>query len=239
MTQSKYFIKPEFVENPVTSFDRAEQASYWSAPNLSGAPYYQRPVYDAAIRLIRQHNCQRMIDIGCGSAHKLAYLHRQCPTLEITGVDQESAIQYCRRTYQFGTWLPANLDEPLPKELPGNADLLICADVIEHLGQPEILLASLRRLVHPQGLIILSTPDRDATRGVNANTVPNPYHVREWNVAEFAQLVQHYNYKILQHFHVLPVNIALNRLTWELIIRRYMKRKSVYTSQVVVMRPSA
>jgi SAM-dependent methyltransferase len=45
---------------------------------------------------------------------------------------------------------------PLPD---GVADVIVCADVIEHVIDPRLLLAEARRLLRPGGTLLLSTPN--------------------------------------------------------------------------------
>src|SRR3546814_1152549 len=91
-------------------------------------------------------------------------LHARLPEVSITGIDQASAIAYCREHYRFGTWHVGNLADPSAELQELKADLVVCADVIEHLSHPEVLLAYLEARVTPAGYILLSTPERDALR---------------------------------------------------------------------------
>ena len=116
--------------------------------------------------------------------------------LDTIGIDFGSNIDECRRRYPTRTWTACDLDAP--HHLPvAPADLaravLVSADVIEHLVRPEHLLASLREALGWAPLLVVSTPERDLTRGiVDVGPPDNPCHVREWNLAEFACLLEHH-----------------------------------------------
>lgn len=43
---------------------------------------------------------------------------------------------------------------------PASFDLVLCSEVIEHLRDPAAALASIRRLLRPGGVLVLSTPQR-------------------------------------------------------------------------------
>jgi hypothetical protein len=64
------------------------------------------------------------------------------------------------------------------------ADLVICADVIEHLDNPDDLLDFIDDIDFR--LLIISTPERDGQAGKNDFGPPeNTSHYREWNAVEF------------------------------------------------------
>ncbi|MBV8894815.1 MAG: methyltransferase domain-containing protein [Acidobacteria bacterium] len=60
-------------------------------------------------------------------------------------------------------WIAADLNEPL--ELPGCVfDVIIAAEVIEHLENPRALAREWFRLLRPNGKLILSTPNNESWR---------------------------------------------------------------------------
>lgn len=69
---------------------------------------------------------------------------------------------------------------PLPD---GSIDVAVSFETFEHFGEHELFLAELRRVLRPNGLVIISTPDRDIYSG--PGIPPNPFHVREVNRPEF------------------------------------------------------
>ena len=77
-------------------------------------------------------------------------------------------------------------------------DLVIVADVIEHVDHPNELLAYIGKL--QPSYIILSTPDRNLIRNGTYNGPPgNPAHIREWSFVEFHAYVSQLFY-IKEHF---------------------------------------
>jgi SAM-dependent methyltransferase len=137
--------------------------------------------------LARELGCSRIIDVGCGRAQKLIKLH---PEFSIVGIDHGPNIEYCRR-YTFGTWIECDVERESLADLPAQGSVVVCADVIEHLVNPVLLLQSLRTLLERgAGAVLLSTPERDLLRGRDHfGPPPNPCHVREWNTAELRKLL--------------------------------------------------
>jgi hypothetical protein len=152
---------------------------------------WQPDVYPEARRIAGIVGASTIIDIGSGNGDKLAALH---PEFAIVGLDIGVNLDHVRGAHPQGTWLEHDLEHPGP--LPLDAELLadsvvICADVIEHLMQPEHLLAKLvDAFERGAAAVLLSTPERDRTWGPNhAGPPPNPCHVREWTLDELGALL--------------------------------------------------
>jgi hypothetical protein len=174
-----YFLKEGYQER--------ERPSYLvDSPRRDGI-IGQPMVYPAAARLARELDCSSIVDIGCGWAGKLVELH---PEFELVGIDYGPNIEHCR-TFGFGTWIEWDIErDPLP-DVPVEDAVIVCADVIEHLVDPSKLLHALRTLLQGAAAGLLSTPERDLTRGVNHFGPPqNVHHVREWNMDEFRRLLE-------------------------------------------------
>jgi hypothetical protein len=189
-----YFVKPGYRSRDVPE------------PSLGGGSEttYQPDVYAFAAVAARSIGATTLIDVGCGRARKLV---TSAGTLDTIGIDFDRNIEYCRLQYPTRTWRDCDLARP--HRLPvSSGDLersvVICADVIEHLVHPEHLLASLREAMRSTPLAIVSTPERDLTRGIGDFGPPdNPCHVREWNLAEFTCLLEHYGLR--------PARVGLTR----------------------------
>jgi SAM-dependent methyltransferase len=210
MDRERYFIKPDYKINEVISFDQESPKAdeYWQVPDhLEGSRSYQWPVYKRLSDYIAKTNAKSVADIGCGSGLKLMRVAQMHAGVEFAGFDQASAIRFCTKTHRQGKWNIANLDQKIIWDGP-RFDIVNCSDVIEHLRSPEVILESLRTLVRPGGLILLSTPERDKTRGKGTTTCPNPYHVREWNQSEFEQFVRSEGFTIESTEMLFPVRLG-------------------------------
>jgi SAM-dependent methyltransferase len=152
---------------------------------------WQPDVYADAGRIAARSGAQRVIDIGCGDGSKLAALH---PSLEIIGIDFGANVERSKAKYPFGAWRTCDLDQEgtLPisdEELEGS--VVLSSDVIEHLRRPELLLGHLVDALRLAKAVVISTPERDLTRGVRTSGPPrNVHHVREWTLIEFGELLR-------------------------------------------------
>jgi hypothetical protein len=163
-------------------------------------------------------------------------LHQRHSGVCFIGIDQESAIERCKTEHEFGAWYADDFDNPRSDvEIPPGG-LVICADVLEHLEDPDSLLQYLKDRVLPSGMILLSTPDRDALRGIECFDCPNAFHVREWNSPELVEYLSSRGFEIQAHFHQLPVGIGVNWITYNEVVRRLLRKQRLRYNQVCLMR---
>ncbi len=152
---------------------------------------YQKEVYQFAREIADREGLRRIADVGCGSGYKLM---RYFQRLETVGYDLGPTVEYLRKTYPDREWRVSDFSVPPAFE----ADLVICADVIEHLPDPVPLVRWLESFGAPW--IVISTPDRSLfLRGDFWGPPANPAHVREWTMAEFRAFMSDY-FTIEAHF---------------------------------------
>ncbi|HWD85426.1 MAG TPA: glycosyltransferase [Solirubrobacteraceae bacterium] len=139
----------------------------------------------------------RVLDLASGEGFGAAILADAAAS--VIGVDIDpAAVEHSRLNYdspRLAFEVGDALD--LARLADGEFGAVIAFEVIEHLEDHARLLAEIRRVLRPGGLLIMSTPDRGAyaaTRGTE-----NPYHVHELDAVEFRQLLagQFANVRIL------------------------------------------
>lgn len=135
--------------------------------------------YQQVIRLIPSGN-QRILDIGCGDGVLLSLIGHG----RLYGVDlDQSSLDYAATKVKAKFLkVPAEL---LPFK-SGFFDVVIATEIIEHLDQPEKLLAEAKRVLKRSGRLILTTPVK-TTAGLT-----DRLHVREFTSAELLQLCRGY-----------------------------------------------
>lgn len=210
--QDNYGIRPDYVPhaaNATMPRDDGSASAYWSSRMIRMANHYQYHVYRCGGELARQHGLKSALDIGCGPAFKLAeFVAPVCDRL--VGLDEPGIVQYCRAHFKVGQFLAYNIEiDSFP--LDEKFDLVISADVIEHLTDPDKLLDGIRRAATPESYIVISTPERDILRGAECLISPKAAHVREWNFDELERYLTSRGFRVLEHRLVPPMRFNLSK----------------------------
>ena len=147
---------------------------------------FQREVYQRAAYLMQEHHWQTVLDIGCGSGYKLAHYLGH---FDATGVDFSPAIDQAMVDHPQHTWI--NAEDFIAAH--HQADMIICADVLEHVEDPDAFIKSVIS-VRGWKCILISTPERNKRRGrLHYGPPPNPAHYREWSMPELKRFIQRYS----------------------------------------------
>jgi SAM-dependent methyltransferase len=193
-----YDIASGYRHRPETHyFDDTENADEW-----------QREVYVTARQIMLQRDLKTACDVGCGGGYKLVHILGE---FETTGIDLPETIARVRERYPSRLWLAASFET---LEAP-RADLVICADVIEHVSDPDLLM----RFIVATGAqwIVISTPDRDRLYGGKGlcrfGPPGNPAHVREWTMREFGSYMGRF-------LHIVRHEISNEEQATQMIVGR-------------------
>jgi 2-polyprenyl-3-methyl-5-hydroxy-6-metoxy-1,4-benzoquinol methylase len=103
---------------------------------------------------LAQRPAGRVLDLGCSDG-SLAQRIRAVGH-EVTGVDLTKHDAVSERVDHF---IEANLEQGIPSEAGSDFDVVVCADVLEHVREPEALLQQAKHLLGPGGSIIASVPN--------------------------------------------------------------------------------
>jgi 2-polyprenyl-3-methyl-5-hydroxy-6-metoxy-1,4-benzoquinol methylase len=126
-----------------------------------------------------------VLDMGCGDGVLAWMLSRAGAAVH--GVDPSlEAIQFARQMHdQRRTGAEFRPASGYSSGYPdAHFDAVVSSDVIEHVMEPDRLLAEIRRVLKPGGIAILSTPIRLTEKPLD------PMHVVEWFPGEFEGLVR-------------------------------------------------
>jgi SAM-dependent methyltransferase len=145
---------------------------------------WQQEVYTFAADLMARERLSTLADVGCGSGFKLM---KYLGAYATTGYDVPETVDFLKAKYPSRDWQSVPFST---RGLP-SVDLVISSDVIEHVPDPDALLAFIAGL--NSRFVILSTPDRDCLYRPGSRhhygPPPNPTHLREWSFDEFGAYV--------------------------------------------------
>jgi glycosyltransferase involved in cell wall biosynthesis len=124
---------------------KREAYEYKPSPNSS---------HGIVLELVPSDGPLRVLDVGCGPGWVADELRRRGH--HVTGVDLVANEGVEDRTDRF---FEADVERGLPPEIGSDFDVIIAADVIEHVREPDQLLAELADRMAPGGAILASVPN--------------------------------------------------------------------------------
>ncbi len=130
-----------------------------------------------------------VLDIACGEGYGSYILAHRAKNVIGVDVDAET-VKHAAQKY-IGPKLKfvrGSCDAiPLKKN---TVDVVVSFETIEHHNMQEEMLSEIRRVLKPDGLMIISSPDRDVYSGRLGND--NEFHIKELALAEFERLLGRY-----------------------------------------------
>ncbi|MBI3683149.1 MAG: methyltransferase domain-containing protein [Acidobacteria bacterium] len=127
---------------------------------------------------------RRVLDLGCGTGYGAAELAKVA--VSVLGIDiSHEALDYARSHYiNSNLFFQIGSAEQIPSP-DGSFDLVVAFELIEHLPNCEKLLSEARRVLAPGGQLVVSTPNRLYYAESRRLAGANPFHVHEFDFAEF------------------------------------------------------
>ncbi|MFZ4584106.1 MAG: methyltransferase domain-containing protein [Acidimicrobiia bacterium] len=102
---------------------------------------------------LRHRPSARVLDLGCSDGSLGALL--VADGHQVTGVD----IEKLDGVQRLNDFYEADLDRGIPDEVGSDYDIVLCADVLEHVRDPEHLLREAAARLRPGGTIMASVPN--------------------------------------------------------------------------------
>lgn len=176
-----------FSLDSLDALDATEETHFWSL--------VKRRLICSLIRRYSFCSAPAIVDIGCGNGSLISHLEREFPGSLLTGVDgYPEALAHCRKRSARATLI---LEDILHLErLPADRlfDVVVIADVLEHLDAPERVLTGIQRLLSSDGIIVATVPasmhlwsDRDVFLG----------HRKRYSQRAFVDLFRNTGYSVM------------------------------------------
>jgi SAM-dependent methyltransferase len=141
-----------------------------------------RARYDAVVGRIA--SAKQVLDVGCGDGYLMSLISPRAE--RVVGVDAElRGVQLATAQLDgFANCRVAGADSYALPFRSGSFDVVVLADVIEHLEHPELCLAEIRRVLAPGGAAFVTTPVG------RPGQAPGWNHVKEYSGAELTDLLR-------------------------------------------------
>jgi glycosyltransferase involved in cell wall biosynthesis len=113
-----------------------------------------RSSHGRVLAWLRERPPVRVLDLGCGHGSLAEQLRGAGH--HVTGVDLVARDGVLERV---DTFVAADLDDGIPDAVGGGFDVVVIADVLEHVREPGRLLGAAKRCVRAGGAIVVSVPN--------------------------------------------------------------------------------
>jgi SAM-dependent methyltransferase len=186
----------------MATMNRDEYFEYLTRRSRLGALYRANWLYP---RLSR-HLIGRTLDVGCGIGDMLVYRRNT------VGVDiNPHTVKYCRARGAEAHLM--NVDElPFGR---GEFDSVLMDNVLEHILEPERLLAEVRRVLVARGRLLIGVP---GSKGWSSD----PDHKVRYDEDSLASTGHRHGFRLLETFHT-----PLWRSAW---MDRKLRQYCIYAS---------
>ncbi len=144
----------------------------------------------------------KVLDMACGCGYGTYLMAKEFPGKSFWGVDVcADAVAYAREAYQADNlhficadalhWDGLDVEADVSPQL--RFDTIVSLETIEHLPDPEGLIANMVSLLSERGRIIASVPVTPTCDG-------NPHHLHDFTRKEFLQLFSPYHFFPAEQF---------------------------------------
>lgn len=143
-----------------------------------------RSRYRFATEQVDMHG-KRVLDLACGAGFGLEML--RLAGARVSGADRDpAAVAEARRAYPGAAVVLADAAAlPFPD---GRFDVVTSFETIEHVPDATAMVREMARVLGPDGVLVLSTPNRCfGPPELHAN---NPFHIREFSGDELGQVLR-------------------------------------------------
>jgi O-antigen biosynthesis protein len=127
-----------------------------------------------------------VLDVACGSGYGAALLARRADRVLAFDIERR-AVSFLADKDVVNLDLVTARAEQVPLR-SASVDLVTAFEVIEHVQAPEQLVREVARVVRPDGIVLISTPNKAVY--TDARAYRNPYHVKEFYGEELRDLLQ-------------------------------------------------
>ena len=129
---------------------------------------------------------RRVVDLACGEGYGSAVLGSTADS--VVGVDANpDAFEHAQLKY---TGANVRFERNMLELWTGDVDCVVFLQTIEHVQDPDAVMAHVRELIGPAGVAYVSTPNVLTLAPKGAERSGNPWHVREYRAAEYRALCE-------------------------------------------------
>jgi SAM-dependent methyltransferase len=170
---------------------------------------------------------RRVVDLASGEGYGSAVLARTAAS--VVGVEANpEAFEHARAKYP-----DVRFERNMLELWTGDVDCVVFLQTIEHVQDPDAVLAHVRELIRPDGVAYVSTPNVLTLAPPGASKSGNPWHVREYRASEYRALcARHFgSVDLLGVFHARRLRAhqwAIEHAGWDAVHSRLRLTRPFY-----------
>lgn len=160
------------------------------------------------LRELKNKKNKKILDIGCESSPYISECFLSKNEVTITDLKKESLNKVKNPKFK-----KIILDLTKPNNLPKNYfNVIICADVIEHIKNQDIAFENLIKLLKPNGLLVFTSPAYSKFYGTHDKMIG---HYRRYDLKDLKLIAKKHNLKLIRYRYLvsllLPVFILMQQ----------------------------
>lgn len=189
----KIFISPE----QISIVDEYEDSDPYTVEENLDSEFHRRRI-ELTVDLLHEAvfsmptNMPEILDLGCGQGHITEKMRQALGFGAFTGIDCSiSAIEYAHSQFpEIDFSVGDAYKNPYASSF---FDVVVCNNLWEHVPDPLVLLSQIRRLLKPNGYLIVSTPSRYQLRNLvrilmgKKVVLMSRHHVTEYTVGQIKE----------------------------------------------------
>ena len=164
--------------------------------------------YAFATELIKE---KKVLDIACGDGYGSNLMAKEAN--EVYGIDidsktiNEAKVKYQKKNLSFVEGSIENIQLPA-----ATFEAVVCFETIEHIDNHDKAISEIKKILKPDGVLIISTPEKGNYTDKPGNR--NPFHKKELTESEFVDLLKKYfEFISVSHQNFLSTSIITQQPT--------------------------
>lgn len=194
---------------------------------LSDNPIHQRLL--KAYVLAQDKVNGDLLEVGCGEGRGIDWLLPKVKSY--SAIDKiEPVIAQLKEKYPQTKLISSNIP-PLLAYADNSFDCVVSFQVIEHIEDDKLFLKEINRVLKPNGLALITTPNRPMSLS------RNPWHIREYTAVELTNLAKEFfkqvemkgitgNEKVMQYYQRNKESVD-RMMRWDIFNLQYKLPASI------------
>lgn len=183
----------------------------WGTQFIGRTWDFPRLKYDRLSRVVAAFPQGRVLELGCGAGKFLATLQRDFPGLTLCGTDiSPRGIAQAKRNHPG---IDFRVEDAQAPSFPDETFDVICAmDILEHVPQPEKILAEVSRLLKPGGRFHTFVPS-EAHSVYGLGYALLGFHAKERTAGHVHRFTRKFIHDIVtRHLEIVDITYSLHLL---------------------------